>query len=81
MHFNDRFFNKVEKKTNVNKDTIIKLAAKLQKSNLKDESTLREVIQDLTTMTGKTISKEQEEKIIDTIIKDKVPKDVNKYYE
>ena len=81
MHFNDNFFTKVEKKTNVNKDTIMNLASKLQKSNLKDESTLREVIHDLTSMTGKTISKDQEEKIIDTIIKDKVPKDVNKYYE
>ena len=41
---NNNLFNKVEKKTSVGKDTILNLAAKLQKSNLKDEATLREVI-------------------------------------
>lgn len=81
MHFSDSFFQKVEKKTNVNKDAILGLAAKLQKSNLKDETTLRQVIHDLSSMTGKPISKEQEEKIIDSIVKDKVPKNVDKFYE
>lgn len=81
MHFSDNFFKKVENKTNINKDTILGLASKLQKSNLKDEGVLREVIRDLSSMTGKTVTSEQESKIIDTIVKDKVPKDMNKYYE
>lgn len=81
MHFSDSFFQKVEKKTKVNKDAILGLAAKLQKSNLKDETTLRQVIHDLSSMTGKPISKEQEDKIIDSVVKDKVPKNVDKFYE
>ena len=36
MAFSDSFFKKVEKKTNVDKDTIIKLANKLQNGNMKD---------------------------------------------
>ena len=72
--------NKVEKKTKVDKDTIISLATKLQKGNLKDESTLREVISVLSSITGKQVSKEKEDKIIDTIIKDKVPKSVDKMF-
>lgn len=79
MMFSDNFFKKVENKTNVDKNTIMDLAAKLQKNNLKDESTLREVIHDLSQMVGKGVSKEQEDKIISTIVNDKVPKDLDKF--
>ena len=64
MAFNDDFFKKVEKKTKVDKNTIISLAEKLQKGNMKDENTIREVIQSLSAMTGKNVSKDKEDKII-----------------
>ncbi len=80
MKFGDDFFKKVEKKTKVDKNTIIGLAQKLQDGNMKDEKTLREVIQTLSSMTNKKVSKEKEDKIIDTILKDKVPKDVDKLF-
>jgi predicted transcriptional regulator len=75
---NDNFFKKVESKTKVDKNTIMNLAAKLQKNNLKDEATLKEVIHELSSMVGKPVSKEQEDKIISTIVNDKVPKDIDK---
>lgn len=78
--FNDNFFKKVENKTNVNKDTILSLANKLQESNLKDEKTIKEVIENICSLTGKTISKEKEQKIINTIIKDNVPKNIDKLF-
>ncbi|MCI5789483.1 MAG: stage VI sporulation protein F [Tenericutes bacterium] len=78
--FGDNFFKKVEKKTHINKDTIFSLAAKLQKSNMQDENTIREVIHDLSNMTGKEVSKEKEEQIIDAIKKNKVPKDMNNMF-
>lgn len=77
FNFSDNFFNRVEKKTNVGKDTILNLASKLQQSNLKDEATLREVIKELGKMTGKDVSKEKEDKIINAVVNDKVPKDVS----
>ena len=58
MKFGDEFFKKVEKKTNVSKDTILSLAEKLQKGNMKDEKTLSEVIDTLSKMTGKKVSDE-----------------------
>ena len=76
MNFDDKFFSKVEKKTKVDKGTILSLASKLQKGNLKDESTLRDIISTLSSLTGKEVSKEREDKIVDTILKDKVPKSV-----
>lgn len=80
MEFKDDFFKKVEKKTKVNKDTILTLAKKLQDGNMKDETTLREVISTLSTMTGKSVSKEKEDKIIETIVNNKVPKNVDKMF-
>ena len=79
MNFSDNFFKKIENKTNVNKDTILSLASKLQGSNMKDETTLREVISDLAKMTGREVSKEKEQKIIDTILNDNVPKNLDKF--
>ena len=77
--FSDNFFKKVERKTNVNKEPILSLADKLQKGNMKDETTLKEVINDLAKMTGREVSKEKEQKIIETILNDKVPKDIDKF--
>ncbi len=78
MNFSDSFFKKVENKTNVKKSTIMNLAQKLQGDNMKNENTLREVIKELSEMTGKTVSKEQEDKIISAVVNDKVPKDIDK---
>ena len=78
MAFSNRFFDKVEKKTNVNKETILNLAKKLQETDLKNEGSLREVIQTLSKVTGRNVSKEQEDKIINTVVNDKVPKNIDK---
>lgn len=80
MAFNDDFFKKVEKKTKVDKNTIISLAEKLQKGNMKDEKTIREVIQSLSAMTGKKVSKEKEDKILNAVLKDKIPNGVDKMF-
>lgn len=80
FNFTDSFFNKIEKKTNVGKDTILGLANKLQQGNLKDEKTLREVIQELGKMTGKNIDKDKEDKIISAVKNDNIPKDIDKMF-
>lgn len=78
MNFSDSFFNKVEKKTNVNKNAILELAKRIQNSNLKSENTIRDVIHELSSMTGKEVSKEKEDKIVNAVINDKVPKNLDK---
>ncbi len=78
MNLSDSFFKRVEDKTNVKKSTIVNLAKKLQGNNMKDEKTLREVIHELSQMTGKEVSKEQEDKIINAVVNDKVPNDLDK---
>ena len=74
----ESLFNKIEQKTNINKDTILKLADKLQKNDMKDENTIREIINDISNMTGKEVSKEKADKIVNAIKNDKVPKNLDK---
>ena len=81
MKFGDDFFKKVEKKTKVDKDTILSLAKKLQNNHMKDENTLREVIDTLSAMTGKKVTEEQKEKIISKIVSDSVPDGVDKMFD
>jgi uncharacterized protein (DUF2267 family) len=75
---NNNIFDKVEKKTKVKKEDILSLARSLQNKNLKDENELRKIIKDVAKLAGKDVSKEREEKIIDAIIKDKIPKNLDK---
>ena len=79
MGFSDNFFKKIKKKTNVNKETILSLANKLQQGNMKDEQTLKEVIQEISKMTGREVSKEKEQKIINAVLNDKVPSNFDKF--
>lgn len=78
--FGDNFFKKVENKTNIDKNTIVTLAEKLQNANMKDEKTIRDVISQLSTLTGKKVSKEKEDKIINSILNDKVPTNIDKMF-
>ena len=79
MKFSDEFFNKVEKKTNVNKNTILNLAKKVQNSDMKNEQTLRELVKEISNIAGKPVSKDKEDKIIGAILNDNVPKDIDKF--
>lgn len=78
--FKDNIFKKVQDKTNVDKSTIITLAEKLQNANMKDEQTIRNVIAEISNITGKTVSKEKADKIVSAIINDKVPTNIDKMF-
>ena len=80
MSLSDSFFDKVEKKTNVDKNTIYMLAEKLKNGNMKNENTIREIIDALSQMTGKKVSKETSDKIVSKIQNDKVPKGIDKFF-
>ena len=51
---------------------------KLQNSNMKNEDVLRDVVKQLSVITGKDISKEKEDKIIKAVIDTDVSRDVEK---
>ncbi|MBE6143679.1 MAG: stage VI sporulation protein F [Erysipelotrichaceae bacterium] len=72
----DSIFEKVESKTNVKKDDIVKLAKSVSSKDLSDERNIRKLIKEVAKLAGKDVSKEKEEKIINAIKKDKIPKDL-----
>lgn len=78
--FGDSFFKKVENKTNVDKETIMSLAQKLQNSDMKNEKTIRDLVKEIGNITGKEVTKEKEDKIVNTILKDNVPKNINSMF-
>ncbi len=80
MNFSDSFFKKIENKTKVSKDTILSLADKIQKNDMKNEQTLREIIRELSSLTGKNVSQEKEDKIVSAVINDKIPKNIDKIF-
>ena len=73
MGITDSFLNKVEKKTNVSKQTMVDLADRLKDGNLKDEKTIRGVIDELSKITGKKVSREQSDKIVKAVVGDQIP--------
>lgn len=73
MGITDSFLNKVERKTNVSKQSILDIAARLKDGNLKDEKTIRGVIDELSKLTGKSVSKEQSDKIVKAVVGDQIP--------
>lgn len=77
---NNHFFDRVEQKTNVKKEDIIALAKTLQNKDLSDEKELRELINNVSKLANTPVSPEKEQKIIDAIRKDKVPKNLDKMF-
>lgn len=72
------FFDKVVKKTNVNKNEILKLANDLQSKNLNDENDIRDFIMSVAKVTNKTISPSKVDKLVMMIKSNKIPNDINK---
>ena len=70
----ENIFDRVEKKTKVKKEDILKLAKKISGQDLSDEDNLRTLIKDVAKLAGKEVSKKKEEKIISAVKKDKIPK-------
>lgn len=75
--FKDSLFKKIENKTNIKKDTILSLADKLQNNNMKDEKVLSDLVDDLSNLVGKEITSDKKKKIIDTILKDNIPNNLD----
>ena len=70
----ESIFFKVEKRTSVKKEDIISLAKTVTSQDLSSDESIRNLIKKVAKLANKEVSKEKEEKIINAIKKDKVPK-------
>jgi len=64
------FFKNIENNTGVNMNDILKLANSLQNANFKDEKTVRRVIREVSRIANKPVSKDMEDKMVKSIVKD-----------
>ena len=80
MEINEDLLNRVENKTKVKKESIFKIASSLNEGNMKDKDTLLGVIDELSSLTGKYVSEEKKEKIINMVINDKIPSNIDKMF-
>ena len=71
------FFDRVERKTNVKKEDILSLAKSIQHKDLRNEDEIRQLISDVGELAGREVSKEKEDKIVEAILKNRVPKNLD----
>ncbi|MCM3651269.1 stage VI sporulation protein F [Metabacillus litoralis] len=64
----NKFFKNLENKTGVNMNDVFSLANSLQGANFKDEQTVRNVIQRVSQIANKPVSKQMEDKIVKSIV-------------
>ncbi|KKI93670.1 stage VI sporulation protein F [Bacillus sp. SA1-12] len=64
----NKFFKNIENKTGVNMNDVFALANSLQGANFKDEKTVRNVIRRVSQIANKPVSKQMEDKIVNSIV-------------
>ncbi|MDM8101611.1 MULTISPECIES: stage VI sporulation protein F [Oceanobacillus] len=76
-NFQKGMFDKIQKNTNIRPEEVYKVADSVKHANFSDEKTVRNLVRQLSQMAGKPLSKEKEDKIVQSIVKNKMPGDVN----
>ncbi|TGB04624.1 stage VI sporulation protein F [Halobacillus salinus] len=70
-------FGNLEKKTGVKMEDVMKLAQSLQNADFQDEKTVRKVINKVSKLAGKPVSKKKEDMLVKAIINGNVPSDMS----
>ncbi|MDQ0245264.1 putative XRE-type DNA-binding protein [Bacillus fengqiuensis] len=63
----NNIFKNIEKKTGVNMKDLMELAGSLQNANFKDENTVRGIVQRVSEIANKKVTKDKEDKIVKAI--------------
>lgn len=63
----NNLFKNIEKKTGVNMKDLMDLAGSLQHANFKDEKTVRDIVDRVSQMANKQVTKEKKDKIVKAI--------------
>ncbi len=77
MNKHERILDKVSKKTNVSKESILSLANDLQNKNLHNQKDIEEFIYKVSLVANKEVKPEQIKKIVSIIQNNQLPKDID----
>ncbi|MFD2925817.1 stage VI sporulation protein F [Halobacillus naozhouensis] len=75
--FQKNIFDHLQKKANINPDDVYKVADSVKHADFTDEKTVRQLVKQLSTIAGKPVSKQKEDKIVEAIVKQNMPLDMN----
>lgn len=74
--FQKGIFDKIQQNTNISPDEVYRIADSVKNADFSDEKTVRRLVQSLARLANKNISKEKEDKIVESITKNKIPADM-----
>ncbi|MFD1065257.1 stage VI sporulation protein F [Oceanobacillus locisalsi] len=76
-NFQKGMFDKIQKNSNINPEEVYKVADSVKHADFSDEKTVRNLVNQLSKMANKPLSKEQEDKIVKSVVNGKMPGDAN----
>lgn len=74
-NFQKDMFDKINQRANISPEEIYQVADSVKHADFSDEKTVRDLIQRLSRLANKPVSKDKEDKIVEAIVKNKVPMD------
>lgn|SRR5690625_4828975 len=69
-------FDKIQQNANINPQDVMKIADSVKNADFSDERTVRNLVRQLSRLANKPISKQKEDKIVESITKNNVPMDM-----
>ena len=69
-------FKKIESSSNLDRSTIMNVAESVKNANFQDEKVVRNLIQQLSAMTCKSVNKKTEEQIVKAVTSQNMPLDM-----
>ncbi|APC48425.1 stage VI sporulation protein F [Virgibacillus halodenitrificans] len=75
-NFQKGLFDKIQKNANIKPEDVFKVADSVKNADFTDEKTVRRLVRQLSKIANKPVSKEKENKIVESIVKNKMPADM-----
>ncbi|WP_164218969.1 stage VI sporulation protein F [Virgibacillus sp. YIM 98842] len=75
-NFQKGLFDKLQENANIKPDEVYKVADSVKNADFSDERTVRKLVRHLAKMANKPISKDKENKIVESITKNNMPTDM-----
>ncbi|WP_085992024.1 stage VI sporulation protein F [Oceanobacillus senegalensis] len=74
-NFQKGLFDKIQQNANINPEEVFKVAESVKNADFSDERTVRNLVRHLAKMANKPLSKEKENRIVQSIVNNKIPTD------
>lgn len=76
-NFQKGLFDKIQQKAKINPDDVYKVADSVKHADFSDEKTVRRLVRQLSKLANKPVSKQKEDKIVQSIVRNDIPMDMN----